>query len=91
LSLPRGGEPGKLGRVGLAGLCAGWSDPLGEAAFAGGAELGEAREERGWSLILMATEVRGWLATLGRLILWVLQFLPLVSVPEAHQEVSLTS
>jgi hypothetical protein len=31
LSLPRGGEPGKLGRVGLAGLCAGWSDSLGEA------------------------------------------------------------
>jgi hypothetical protein len=51
----------------------------------------EARQEWGWSLIQTVTEVSGWLATLGRLILWTFQFLSLVSVPEAHQEVSLTS
>jgi hypothetical protein len=43
------------------------------------------------ALISATTEVSGWLATLGRLILLVLQFLPLVSIPEAHQEVSLIS
>jgi hypothetical protein len=52
---------------------------------------GEAREEMGWSPILMATEVRGWLATLGRLILWIFRSLSPVSIPKAHQEASLTS
>lgn len=51
---------------------------------------GEVRQGWGWSLISTAMEVRGWLATLGRLLLWIFQFLPLVSVPKAQQEVSLT-
>jgi hypothetical protein len=66
-------------------------DLLGQAVARGEAELGEARQQWGWSLIQTFTEVRGWLATLGRLILGAFQFLFPVSIPKAHQEASLTS
>jgi SRSO17 transposase len=52
---------------------------------------GEVRQEWGGSLISMATEVKGWLATLGRLLLWGLQFLSPVSVPKLEGEAILTS
>ena len=41
-------------------------DLLGQAVARGEAELGEARQQWGWSLIQTFTEVRRWLATLGR-------------------------
>jgi len=52
---------------------------------------GEVRQEWGWSLIQTATEVRGCLAALERLILWSFQFLFPVSIPKAQQEAILTS
>jgi hypothetical protein len=70
----------------LAGLTRWGKQLLGEEP-----SWGEARQQWGWNLIQTVTEVRGWLATLGRLILRVLQFLPLVSIPKAQQEASLTS
>lgn len=54
-----------------------------------GPSWGEVRQEWGWSLIQTDTEVSGWLAVLGRLILWTFQFLSPVSVPKAQQEVIL--
>ena len=53
---------------------------------------GGVRQGWGWSLISCEMEVRDWLATLGRLLLWIFQFLSflsLFSVPKAQQEVSL--
>jgi hypothetical protein len=64
-------------------------DLLGQAVARGEAELGEARQQWGWSLIQTFTEVRRWLATLWRLILGAFQFLSPVSIPKAHQEASL--
>ena len=48
---------------------------------------GEVRQEWGWSLIPMATEVKGWLATLGRLLLAVLMLLSRIAVPKPLPEV----
>jgi hypothetical protein len=40
-----------------------------------------------WALMeLIAEEVRGWLAALGRLLLWGWQILSPVSIPKAQQE-----
>lgn len=69
----------------LAGLTRWGKQLLGEKP-----SWGEVRQQWGWSLIQTVTEVSGWLATLGRLILWSFQFLSPVSVPKAQQEVSLT-
>jgi hypothetical protein len=43
---------------------------------------GEVRQSWGWTLIQAVTEVRGWLATLGRLILWGFQTLCPLSIPQ---------
>jgi SRSO17 transposase len=51
---------------------------------------GEVRQEWGWSWISLASEVRGWLATLWRLLLWGFQLLPPISVPMLEQEAILT-
>ena len=51
---------------------------------------GEVRQEWGWSLISPASEVRGWLATLWRLLLWGFQLLSPISVPKLEQEAILT-
>jgi len=52
---------------------------------------GEVRQQWGWSLISCEVEVRGWLATLWRLLGEFLQLFSLFSfsVPQAHQEVIL--
>jgi len=52
---------------------------------------GEVRQQWGWSLISMATEVKGWLANLWRLILGVFQILSPISIPDLEEEVSLTT
>ena len=52
---------------------------------------GEVQQQWGWSLISMATEVRGWLANLWRLILRVFQILSPISIPNLEEEVSLTT
>jgi len=49
---------------------------------------GEVRQQWGWSLISRASEVKGWLATLWRLVVWGFQFLSLLSVPKLEQEVA---
>jgi len=51
---------------------------------------GEVRQQGGGSLIQMAMEVRGWLATLGRLVLWLLRVLSPVSIPNPEKEAVLT-
>lgn len=79
-----------MGGVGAVGLRVGGADPLGQAIVGREAALGEVRQAWGWSLIQTAEEVRGWLATLGRLILWGFQFLSPVSIPKLEQEAILT-
>ena len=48
---------------------------------------GEVQQQWGWSLIPMATEVKGWLANLWRLILWVFQTLSPISISNLEEEV----
>ena len=67
----------------LAGLTRWGKQLLGEKP-----RWGEVRQSWGWSLISLAEEVRGWLATLWRLLLQGFQFLS--SVPKAQQEAILT-
>ena len=88
----------ELGRTSAVGLAVGRADPLGWGrqltSWGRRAELGrgEVRQEWGWSLISSTVEVRGWLAILGRLILWLFHLpLFLVLVPKVQQEVILTS
>ena len=52
---------------------------------------GEVQQQWGWGLISMATEVRGWLSNLWRLILRVFQILSPISIPNLEEEVSLTT
>ena len=49
------------------------------------------RQEWGWRLIWPVEEVRGWLATLGRLLLWIFQILSPLSVPKLEGEAISTS
>jgi hypothetical protein len=70
----------------LAGLTRWGKQLLGEQP-----SWGEVRQSWGWTLIQTATEVRGWLATLGRLILWGFQTLCPLSIPKLEQEAILTS
>ena len=51
----------------------------------------EVRQHWGWSLIPCKMEVRGWLANLWRLILWVFQILSPIFIPNLEEEVSLTT
>jgi len=67
----------------LAGLTR-WGQPGEQPSW------GEVRQSWGWTLIQTATEVRGWLATLGRLILWGFQTLCPLSIPKLEQEAILT-
>jgi len=83
-SLPRWVELVLLAYV-LAGLTR-WGQQLsGEQP-----SWGEVRQSWGWTLIQAVTEVRGWLATLGRLILWGFQTLSPLSIPKLEQEAILT-
>jgi hypothetical protein len=52
---------------------------------------GEVRQEWGGSLISSVPEVKGWLATLWRLVLWVFQVLFPLSVPKLEEEAILAS
>jgi hypothetical protein len=52
---------------------------------------GEVRQEWGGSLISIVLEVKGWLATLGRLLLWVFQVFSSLSVPKLEEEAILDS
>jgi len=88
--VPGRAESLPLGGAGAAGLRAGGVDSLGPATFGRAAELGEVRQSWGWTLIQAVTEVRGWLATLGRLILWGFQTLCPLSIPKLAQEAILT-
>lgn len=83
-SLPRWVELVLLAYV-LAGLTRWGKQLLGENP-----RWGEVRQEWGWRLISLAEEVRGWLATLRRLLLWGLQVLSPVSIPKPQQEALLT-
>ncbi len=83
-SLPRWVELVLLAYV-LAGLTRWGKQLLGEQP-----RWGEVRQEWGWSLISLASEVRGWLATLGRLLLWGIQTLSPASIPKLEPEAILT-
>ena len=48
---------------------------------------GEIQQQWGWSLIPMATEVKGWLANLWRLILWAFQTLSPIPISNLEEEV----
>jgi len=75
-SLPRWVELVLLAYV-LAGLTRWGKQLLGEQT-----RWGEVRQSWGWSLISLAEEVRGWLATLWRLLLWGFQTLSSVFIPQ---------
>lgn len=74
-SLPRWVELVLLAYV-LAGLVRWGKQLLGEKP-----RWGEVRQAWGWSLILLAEEVEGWLAALWRLLLWSCQTLSPLSIP----------